>query len=257
MSISLPKRNLALRLAYQGTHYLGWQSTKEGPSIEGTLKAALEKLLRHPVELQAASRTDRGVHAADQVVNFFTDDPIEPPKIQRALNGMLPRDMAVTAICEMDLSFHPTLDVVQKEYRYFVCYGNVQLPHFRYLSWHIHQPLDCNLMRKVMQELVGTQNFKAFCNQRKQMHYANFVRQITRFELIELEGERLCFIIEGPNFLYKMVRTLVGTLVDIGRGKLSYDKMPEILLSEDRRLAGVTAPALGLILSKVHYITSR
>lgn len=247
-------RNIAMRLAYKGTHYLGWQETKEGPSIEGTLRAVLEQLLQHPVQLQAASRTDGGVHAAGQVVNCLTDNAFwETYRLHRALNGLLPHDISIYGVWEAAESFHPTIDVKSKEYHYFVCYGQVQLPHVRELSWHLHHPLDLEVMRRAGRMLSGKMDFRSFCNQRNQLHYSDYVRNVTRFELFPMDDERLRFEVAAPHFLYKMVRNLVGTVLDIGRGKIALTDLPSILADGDRRRAGVTAPAHGLILHRVFY----
>lgn len=247
-------RNIVLRLAYKGTHYLGWQETKEGPSIEGTLRTVLEQLLQHPVQLQAASRTDAGVHAAGQVVNLLTDNASwKLQRLHRALNGLLPHDISIYGVSEASQSFHPTLDVKGKEYHYFVCYGQVQLPQVRELSWHLHHPLNLEVMLQAMRILSGKKDFRAFCNQRKQLHYSNYVRNVTRFDLLPIDDGRLRFEIEGTHFLYKMVRNLVGTVLDIGKDRIALGDLPDILADGDRRKAGVTAPAHGLILHRVFY----
>lgn len=248
------RRNIRLTIAYNGAAYLGWQHTKEGPSIESTLQAALEKLLRHPVILQAASRTDCGVHAAGQVANFYTEnDAWELGRLQRALNGTLPHDMAITAIDHVEDSFHPTLEVYGKEYHYFVCYGHVQLPQHRHTSWHIHHDLNFLAMRQAMTLLTGEHDFQAFCNQRKHLVYPHYTRTVRLFEMLELPHDRQQFIVEGPNFLYKMVRNLVGTVLDIGKGRIPLADLPSILESRDRARAGVTAAAHGLTLARVSY----
>ena len=140
-------RNLKLTLSYEGTQYLGWQKTKMGPSIEETLEKALSQVLRHPVKLQAASRTDAGVHAAGQVINLFTSSPEDLFRLKKSFNGVLPRDISVLTLEEMPDAFHPTLDAQGKEYHYHICLGNVQLPFLRLVSWHFPYPLNIDEMQ--------------------------------------------------------------------------------------------------------------
>jgi len=241
-------KNIKLILAYEGTHYLGWQKTAMGPSIEEELEKALAQILRHPVSLQAASRTDAGVHAEGQVVNFFTDVKIPLEKLQKSLNGLLAKDISVIKIELADESFHPTLDSQGKEYHYSVCLGSTQLPFYRNFSWHFAYPVNIDEIRKAAHRLKGRHDFAAFTNERQEDN----VREI--FDIvIEPSENRLKIRVSGNNFLYKMVRNIVGTLLYVGCGKLSSDEVPSILASRDRTRAGVTAPALGLVLKEVFY----
>lgn len=243
-------RNLKAIIAYQGTTYLGWQKTRMGLSIEEVLQKTLEQILQHPIKLQAASRTDAGVHAKGQVVNFFTSHPIELRKLHHALLGLLPPDISVLFLEEKEPSFHPTLDCIGKEYHYYLCYGKVQLPFDRLTCWHYPYPLDIQEMKKASLSLIGKHDFSAFSNERTD----DAIREIFSLELFSKSIERLQISITGNNFLYKMVRNLVGTLVYVGCGKLKEGDIPKILESKERSLAGVTAPACGLFLEKVLYV---
>ena len=246
--------NIKLVIAYDGTHYLGWQTTRMGPSIEATLQAVIEQILQHPAPLQAASRTDAGVHAQGQVVIFLTSHiALDLPKFRISLNQLLPKEIVVLQIERMPLSFHPTLDCIGKEYRYHICFGPTQLPHHRFYSWHVPYHLNLNVMHQALPLLIGTHNFAAFCNAKKNARYSDYIREVQCLELIETEHMRLCLRIRGNHFLYKMVRNLVGTLVDIGRGRISLDRVPAILESHHRPEAGVTAPAHGLFLFEIFY----
>lgn len=248
--------NIKLIIAYDGRAYLGWQKTRMGSSVEATLQQVIEQIIQHPAPLQAASRTDAGVHAQGQVVNFLTSKiHLDLDKFRISLNSLLPKDIVVLQAKLMPLSFHPTLDCISKEYRYFICYGPTQLPHHRFYSWHVHDSLNLEHMRQALHLLIGIHNFATFCNVKKNAHYSDYVRTIQLLELIELEEKRLCFRIGGNHFLYKMVRNLVGTLIDIGRGKITLERLPDILQSEDRPQAGVTAPAHGLFLYQVFYLS--
>lgn len=246
--------NIKLLLAYDGTDYRGWQKTRVGPSIESVLEEVLATILRHPVRLQAASRTDAGVHAKGQVVNFITENPsLNLHVLQRSLNGMLPRAMSVLEVSQMPDTFHPTIDAKGKVYHYHVCYGKTQLPFNRHYSWHFPYSLDLKKMEQAVAALIGKRDYSALTNVKKGETYQDHIRHIERITIEPLEGERLCFVIEGDHFLYKMVRNLVGTLCYVGCGKMDATQIESLLLLQDRRLMGVTAPAHGLSLEKVCY----
>lgn len=247
--------NIKLTIAYDGTAYLGWQKTAMGPSIEESLQAALEQILQHPIKLQAASRTDAGVHAEGQVVNFFTSKLIEDFKrLQIGINSLLPKDIVVLEAEKAPAAFHPTLDCIGKEYHYYVCYGTAQLPHHRLYSWHYPcLQLDLDEMRKSIPQLVGEHDFSSFTNVKNNETYDNHIRRVDSIEMVIIDQNRLRFDIRGNHFLYKMVRNLVGTLVYIGCGKLKREDISDILLSHDRTKAGMTALAHGLFLYKMFY----
>lgn len=247
--------NFKMIVAYDGTNYMGWQKTFTGPSIESTLQQTLEQILQQSIILQAASRTDRGVHAIGQVVNFLAlHSPVDLHRFKISLNCLLPKDITVISIEEAPVHFHPTIDCTGKEYRYFICFDTHQLPFHRLYSWHIHEPnLNIDLMKKAIPYLIGTHDFSSFCNTKKQAAYQNKERNVDSIEMIELENNRLCISIKGNNFLYKMVRTIVGTMIDIGKGKIQIEHLSEIMKALDRTKTGVTAPAHGLFLQEVFY----
>lgn len=247
-------KNIALVIAYDGTRYLGWQATKEGLSIEQELQNVLQQILQEPIILQAASRTDAGVHALGQAVNFYTRSTrLDLLQLHKSLNQLLPSDISVLKIDEAKTNFHPTLDCTGKEYHYYICNDIAQLPQFRLYSWHYSYPLDQNLMLQAAKNFLGEHDFSAFCNSRKNAHYEHKVRYISRLDIISLPRKRLRIEIAGNHFLYKMVRNLAGTLAYIGRGKISPNQIKQILSTKDRTLAGVTAPGHGLHLAKVFY----
>lgn len=245
--------NIKLKLAYDGTNYLGWQKTKMGPSVEETLEDVLKRVLQHPITLQAASRTDAGVHANGQVVNFFTPKTVSLDKLQYALNGLLPKDMAVKSLELASEDFHPTLSCKGKEYHYYACYGKIQLPIQRNYSWHYPYLLNVEMMKAAIPLMIGNRDFSAFCNTKKNSTYTHYTRYLESITIHELENECLRFEVRGNNFLYKMVRNIVGTLVYIGCGKIALADFPAILENADRTQAGMTAPALGLFLHQVNY----
>lgn len=245
--------NVKLTVVYDGGAYFGWQATSEGPSIEETLQNALQKILQEEVYLQAASRTDAGVHASGQIVNFHTSKQLCLKRLKLSLIGLLPKDIVVMQVEQADEDFHPTLDCLSKEYHYSVCYGPAQLPQHRFYSWHYPNRLNIAVMHDAAQQLVGEHNFEAFCNLRKSVSYAHYMRTVHKIDLVQLPDERLCIKIEGNNFLYKMVRNIVGTLVYVGAGKIAVNEIPTIIASRKRPQAGVTAPAHGLSLFRVNY----
>lgn len=250
----LPVRNIVMHIAYDGTSYLGWQKTKEGASVEGALELVLEQVLQAKVALQAAGRTDAGVHAEEQVVNFYTSCPaLDFRRLLISLNQLLPKDIAVTAVYEAAPTFHPTLDCLCKEYHYWMCITPYQLPIHRFCSWHMPKKLDLDAVRVAARHLEGIHNFSAFCNQKKNEPYEHYRREVKSIVLIEQPKKRLQFIVRGPHFLYKMVRNIVGTLIYVGLGKLQAAEIPSILSSQNRARAGLTAPAHGLTLFKIEY----
>jgi tRNA pseudouridine38-40 synthase len=241
--------NIKLTVAYDGTLYLGWQKTNTGPSIEEALQDVLERILQGNITLQAASRTDAGVHAKGQIVNFTTEKKdLDLQRLKISINSLLPKDIVVLAIEEVAEDFHPTLHCIQKEYHYHLCYDAVQLPGHRLYSWHFPRPLNVQIMREVAQKMVGEHDFSAFCNMRKNLCYENYIRHIYSLEIDELPEKRLRFRIVGNKFLYKMVRNLVGTLAYIGCGKIEPSAIESIFAGHDRTQAGITAPANGLCL---------
>lgn len=246
--------NVKLVIAYDGSDYMGWQKTATGASIEATLQVQLEKILQHSLDLQAASRTDRGVHARGQVVNFLTaKSPLDLDKLKISLNQLLPKDIVAISIDYVEPSFHPTLDSTGKEYCYDLCYDSIQLPEHRFYSWHTPGALDIPAMRAAADLLTGCHDFTSFCNVKKNAHYSNYERIVRKIDMAELADKRLRIIIQGNHFLYKMVRNMVGTLVYIGRGKIDLEKLPYLIQAQDRTQIGMTAPAHGLFLEKVFY----
>ncbi len=243
---------IKLICSYDGTSYLGWQKTKMGPSIEEELEKVLHQILGEPCNLQAASRTDRGVHAKGQVVAFATSKTLSMDKLKKGLNSLLPSDIRILEAGQEHCNFHPTIDCKAKEYHYEVCLDKAQLPFHRQFSWHFPYAIDLQKVAKGASFLIGTHDFSAFCNMRLFLQ-EDKVRTIYTLEAIPLPGNRLCIRVVGNRFLYKMVRNIVGTLLYIGCGKLTVDELPLILKNKDRKASGVTAPAHGLFLQQVLY----
>lgn len=235
--------NVSLTLAYDGTRYFGWQKTKTGPSIEATLQQVLETILQQPIRLNVASRTDRGVHALSQTVNF--EAAKTPPLV--SLNQLLPKDIAVLEVKQVPPSFHATLSCLSKTYIYDIATTPFQLPQRRLYEWHFPRKLYKEPMQEAAKFLRGTQDFKSLTNRKKNEIYTDTVREVMAIIIEEREGG-LRLLFEGRNFLYKMVRNMVGLIVYAGIGKIDPSEIPTILASKDRRLAALSASAHGLTL---------
>lgn len=245
--------NIRLKLTYDGTAYFGWQKTDEGPSIEQALQHVLETILQQTIILQAASRTDRGVHAHAQVVNFHSDKPIlNFEKFHFQMNSMLPKDIRVLEASLVHDSFHPTIDVQEKTYVYTISASFFQMPQDRHYAWHVYYPLDIALMKEAAAPLIGTHDFKGFTNRKIDEVYDNHVRTIHDISFAQ-NGDQIQISICGNHFLYKMIRNIVGTLVYIGCKKLPIHVINILKLEKNRTHAGITAPAHGLSLFNLKY----
>lgn len=264
MSLQLTEK-LKIVVAYDGTAYLGWQdngwrppaSPHSSPFIEGVLRQALETLLQHPIRLEAASRTDAGVHADGQVVTFKAmGRRKELPAFLASLNALLPKDIRALSIAVAPENFNPALDACGKEYHYRLFHGLVLPPHERWTAWHYPYPLDYEAMAAAADKLVGEHDFAAFCLNKKQSAYESTIRTLSELNVVSYGFERVLFRICGDNFLYKMARTIVGTLLGVGRKIISLDELERLLLHHDRTRAGVTAPPQGLTLFRVFYSTA-
>jgi tRNA pseudouridine38-40 synthase len=245
--------NIKLTIQYDGTNYNGWQRQKNTHrTIQEIFEDLLKKILREKITVIAAGRTDAGVHALNQVANFRTRNNIAISKLQQALNSLLPEDIKVTAISNQASNFHSRYDAKEKTYRYTILnqpYTDVFLRRYVY-----HYPLaNLNLraMRKAAAMLVGKHDFSSFRITGDSRNRTN-VRNIKNLRITK-KGAFIFIEITGEGFLHKMVRGIVGTLIEIGRGKLQVNALKNILRLKNRRSAGPTAPACGLCLVKVRY----
>ena len=248
--------HLVMLLTYDGTSYFGWQKTKHGPSIEAEVENVLQQVFQEPVALQAASRTDRGVHADGQVIDFFVSRTIpDLPRLVTSLNQLLPPDIRCLRIGVAPTeAFHPTLDVKKKQYRYSISTGPVQIPQQRFTHWHVYHPFDPLLLKTSAQLFIGTHDFRGLCNRRADLDEEHTVRTIFAINVTtDLPCHSLSITIEADHFLYKMARTIVGTMMWAAQGKLDIASIVTALTTRKRALAGVTAPAHGLTLAKVFY----
>lgn len=247
-------RNYKAVVSYDGAEFYGWQKSPGVRTVEETLQRVLEKKLQHPIILQAASRTDAGVHAAGQVINFFSPLILDGTKFCLGVNRLLPDDLKMLDCHQESFDFHPTLSSIGKEYRYKIQTGIHQNPLLRKQAWHVYYPIDLQLIRKSASQLIGTHDFKGFCNTRPSdpIDPENTLRTLHSI-VIKEEDTHIEIHIAGEHFLYKMVRNIVGTLIDIGRGNLPVDTIERLLREKKRTEGGITAPAHGLTLQKVFY----
>jgi len=244
-------RRVKLTLTYDGTAYQGFQVQPNGPTVQSMTEEALGRILQEAVKLRAAGRTDAGVHAREQVVDFADsgDRPLET--ILRGGNALLSPDIRIVSVEEVPHSFDARRHVKEKEYRYFLHLHPVASPFFSRHAWHIEKPLDLGAMREGLAHVVGEHDFASFRGQG--CTAKTTVRTIFRAELNELYPALHFIGISGGGFLRHMVRNLVGTLVDVGKGKNPPERVRELLSLRDRSEAGPTAPAHGLFLWSVTY----
>ena len=243
-----------LTIAYDGTRYEGWQVQKTGTGVQEKVEAALAKLFPSHPRVHSSSRTDTGVHALGMVAHFEVppaECKMSGRKLALALNAWLPGDIRVIAAARARQDFHARFQATGKQYRYFVWNHAAMNPLLRHTAWHVPRPLDVRAMRLAAPFFVGKHDFQSFT---ANAGYAKActVRTLARCELKQ-QGRLLTFVIEGDGFLYKMCRGIVGTLVQVGLGKFPAEEVRRILEKKDRRMAGMTAPAHGLVLWKVFY----
>jgi len=244
-------RNLKLTLSYDGTDFFGWQTQPGKRTVQETLEAALATLTGEPrIRVNAAGRTDAGVHALGQAANFYSETKIPADKLVAAINAHLPDDIAALDIADMPQAFDANHDAVRKLYRYVIHDGPVQSPFMRRYASHHKRRLDDRAMARAAEPLKGRHDFHSF--ETDWPNRMSSVRTITHL-VVNRFGDYLWLDVEADGFLYNMVRAIAGTLLNVGRGYWPESRVAEILNAEDRTVAGPTAPAQGLFLMRVTY----
>jgi tRNA pseudouridine38-40 synthase len=242
--------NFKLILEYDGTRYHGWQVQPGLRTIQSELQTAIAQVSQQLENVVGAGRTDAGVHALGQVASFSTTASLTDNDWLRALNGLLPDDIAILAVEVVPDTFHPRFAAKSKLYRYRILNRPARTAMERDRVWHYPHPLNFPAMYEASEVFLGTHDFSSF--QGSPTDTENPSCRVTRLELTR-SGAELTVEIEGDRFLKQMVRNIVGTLVEVGRGKLQAGKMVEILAARDRTKAGPTAPPQGLYLVRVDY----
>jgi tRNA pseudouridine38-40 synthase len=257
-------RTFRLTLAYDGTHYSGWQVQPGRVTLQGTLELALAKITSIETRVTASGRTDAGVHALGQVISFRSPTQLSPEVLQKALNAELPRDMAVLEAAIAPDDFHAIASAHRKRYRYVLHDGPTRDVFARHSAWYLHTRLDVAAMHRAAQGLIGRHDFCSFETSGSERETS--VRTVFELTLRRGQGgeaipaniqpacaDFITLEIEADGFLYNMVRAIVGTLVEVGQGKRPESWPGEVLAACDRRAAGRTAPPQGLFLVRVDY----
>jgi tRNA pseudouridine38-40 synthase len=262
----MPARWLKLTLAYDGGAYAGWQVQPDKPTVQGTLEATWQRLTQESLRVTAAGRTDAGVHALGQVVGLSTETRLSNDDLIRGMNALLPNDIAVVLLEDAPEKFHATYDAVGKRYRYHIHNGRAPSVFDRNYAWHYPQPLDATAMHRAGQGLLGKHDFSSFETAGSERpdsirtvheltvgHVAAFLRNADSAVSVGPSHGLITIDVCGDGFLYNMVRTIVGTLVEVGVGKQPVEWPAQVLAACDRRRAGQTAPPHGLFLVQVEY----
>lgn len=258
-------RNIKLTIEYDGTNYCGWQvqNSCHKKAIQEVVEVTLQKILQEKIRLIASGRTDAGVHALAQVANFKTNSRIAPEKLQLALNGLLPEDIAIAKIEEVGQDFHSRFCAKSKIYRYTILNRAYPSVFLRNRAYYCTYSLAIKLMQQEAKVMLGRHDFKSFCASGssakdtvrtiKRISIKRITSSLQLLALSSKEASLMTIEIEADGFLYNMVRNIVGTLIEIGRGKFPKGSLRKILLAKDRSHAGPTASACGLCLVAVKY----
>jgi tRNA pseudouridine38-40 synthase len=252
-------RNIRLTISYDGTDFHGWQRQPEAPTIQEALETRIAKITGGAVTLHGSGRTDSGVHAAGQVANFRTECAIPCASLKKALNDILPVSIRVREADEVPADFHARHNAKAKIYRYRILQGPICPPFLARYVYHHPYPLDCQRMAKAARLLEGGHDFTSFAGSdpaRRQTgrQGGSNVRKVFHSRIaVRKKSQMIVYEVRGSGFLHHMVRNIVGTLLEVGSGKLSPDDIPAIVRARDRSKVGATAPARGLWLVRVEY----
>lgn len=242
-----------LLIAYDGTNYCGWQRQKHHTTIQGIIESALTTICKEPIAIIGASRTDAGVHALGQVAHFKTTVFVDAKKVQKQLNGIIPRDIRILDCSRALPFFHARYAAKKKTYHYTINTSPVPNPMIRLYNYCIPKPLDINLLIKGATHFVGEMDFLGFANNKcRNTNIPNSIRIIYSIDVI-VEESQIIIKFLGNGFLYKMIRNIVGTLIAVAQKSISVNDIPILLKKRDRSLIPTLAPALGLCLMEIEY----
>jgi tRNA pseudouridine38-40 synthase len=253
--------NWKLVLAYDGSDFNGWQVQPDQPTIQGELSNAIDRVTGERLLPQGSGRTDAGVHALGQVASFRLQAPIPPPNLMRALNRTLPESIRVLAAEIAPSEFHARHSAVEKTYEYRLFRGEICPPTLARYVYALNWPLDVEAMTQAANHVLGEHDFSSFAasDPDAASREAGFLEQNCVRTILEsrwtTEGDQLVYRVTGSGFLHHMVRNLVGTLLEVGRGSMNSDSIPAVIAARSRKAAGPTAPARGLFLISVKYPT--
>lgn len=240
-----------MTLAYDGASYIGWQIQPKGASVQGEIQKVLSRILQEEITITGSGRTDKGVHARGQVAHFECAKTIEISELKTSLNALLPNTIRVNTLDLASTDFHARYSASGKIYHYHIHLGEVSDPFLSPYSLHIRPPLNLKAMQGATHVLIGTHDFCSFANHGSDTK--DTIRTIKRIDIFTY-GKNIRVEFEGDGFLYKMVRNLMGALLDVGTGDLTREEIKAILRAKDRRCAPKSAPAHALFLSEVLYL---
>jgi len=243
-------RTIRLTVAYDGTGFVGWQRQETGDSIQGLIEDALAKIEGNVVTLHGAGRTDAGVHALAQVASARIAAPLDDGTLRRALNANLPPTIRINRVDTVPDDFHARFSALGKTYEYRIWNGPAMPPFTRLYAWHVPQPLELSAMDEASRSIVGEHDFAAFQGTGSKTH--STIRRVTAAEWRQ-DGAAVTFVVTGEGFLRHMVRSLAGTLVEVGHGRRPVADLARLIAAPDRARAGRTAPPHGLFLVSVLY----
>ncbi len=245
------KRNIKLEIAYDGTAYNGWQrQVNTNRTIQGILESCLSLILEEVIEINGSGRTDAGVHAKGQVANFYTKSELDHTVIMDKLNQILPEDIKIMKMEEIEQRFHARQSATAKIYSYSIWNSDISFVFGRKYVYEMEPKLDFAAMEKASRFLIGEHDFRSFCSDKSKEKSS--IRTIYQIDMKQI-GDKITISYEGSGFLYNMVRIMTGTLIEIGLGKRSSDSIVPILEIKNREAAGFTAPPQGLCLEHVFY----
>jgi tRNA pseudouridine38-40 synthase len=241
-------RNIKLVIEYDGTNFVGWQSQINGRSVQDSIANVLEQILQEPITLIGAGRTDSGVHAHGQVANFHTQSTMSVGQMLSALNGLLPEEVYIVSAEELSEKFNARFDAKERCYRYFISLKPSAIG--RQYHWFVKYDLSVDTMNKAAAMIIGEHDFESFCKYEAEVDH--YMCNVAKSDWTK-SADMLTYEVRANRFLHGMVRALVGTMVDIGRGYIPLSAFGEIMAAKDRRKAGMAVPASGLFLEEVLY----
>jgi len=244
-------RKIKIVIEYDGAQYYGWQRQKGHQSIQQTLEEKIKLITKEEVTVIGSGRTDTGVHAINQIAHFKMISDMSEDNLLHALNCVLPDDIVIKQLAEVHQDFHARFDVKSKKYIYQIWNGPLNTALHRRHCWYIRKALDLDQMRKAAHYIEGTHDFSAFCGAGSKVK--DYIRTVFSIHIDDDDHEKIVITMTADGFLRHMVRNIVGTLVEVGKGKITQEDFKTILDSRDRRQAGMTAPAHGLFLAEVTY----